>query len=132
MPKLYGQSFDRSRMDRMKFARNKCEFCNHNGTNYRLECHHKSGESYELDLKNELTMHDVVIVCVSCHDAITDKQRRERFQQNRSYKLFKPQQQNFAKVKNDENDNQTSWNIPVGIAQQYIGRSVARGKKSDG
>ena len=76
MTKIYGPSYKQARKERMKFAEGRCEFCG--ASEFRLECHHRGKEAYERDRANEMTMKDCVIVCVLCHDRITDKDREKR------------------------------------------------------
>ena len=76
---IYSKAYQIARIERLAFAKNSCEFCRHDGENYRLECHHKDSKAYQRDKAGTITINDVVIVCVRCHDCITDKDRRERY-----------------------------------------------------
>ena len=50
----------------------RCRMCNHNGSEYHLELHHRSYESFH-DPDNLTTL------CKLCHDVVTDHQRRLRY-----------------------------------------------------
>ncbi len=75
--KIYGQSYQAARKRRLKFAGNKCETCSGKES---LECHHKCSESYTKDCENRMTYKDVIILCLRCHDAITNSQRSLRYE----------------------------------------------------
>lgn len=80
MGRVYGQSYARARELRLAFAGRKCEVCKHDGSVYRIEAHHAGGAaSYERDRQGRMTLHDLVILCVRCHDLVTDRDRRERY-----------------------------------------------------
>jgi len=122
---IYGESYKSARKERMLFAGGLCEVCKHDGSVYGLECHHPQ-PSYELDEQGKLTMQDVVILCVSCHDAITNRDRAERFAL-REYKVdvfecF----HHFKRERKDESSDKINWNVPPCDAQQPNGRPAGR------
>jgi len=52
---------------------NECGVCWRSGEHYRMELHHRHYDNW-----GEEAMEDVVLLCVSCHDAITNVIRSRR------------------------------------------------------
>ena len=52
---------------------NECGVCWRNGNDYKLELHHRHYDTF-----GEETIKDVIMLCVSCHEAITSVIRNRR------------------------------------------------------
>jgi hypothetical protein len=83
MTHIYTDVYWRIRSERMLFAGYKCETCKRGEW---LECHHANSESYQRDRNGTLQLTDVVILCVECHDAITNVQRGRRYEERATFK----------------------------------------------
>jgi len=133
MPKIYGISFVKARRERLEFAGGCCEVCGHDGTDYRLECHHRGSLAYARDEKNEMTMGDVLIVCVRHHDAITNVDRGDRYKMNASFEMLMHRDDKPLVLKGRINDSesQVDWNLTVSNAREYVGKPVTSDEKED-
>ncbi len=122
---IYGKSYQQARLKRLKFAGHRCEVCKRKE---RLECHHPQSEefnAYELDEQGTLTMADVVILCVSCHDAITNRDRAARFASKEVWDVPSPHCVLPKRKRPHVNDyDQTNWDIPAADAQQPVRRPI--------
>lgn len=66
------------RQERLKLDGHRCRFCDEDGTNYHLEIHHRPS-SYA-KIPNESVINDLITVCVFCHNIITERIRRRRYE----------------------------------------------------
>lgn len=76
------------RQERLKLDNHRCRFCDEDGTNYHLEIHHRPS-SYA-KIPNESVINDLITVCVFCHNIITERIRRRRYEGHKiqiQYKL---------------------------------------------
>lgn len=83
---MYSKIFRKIRKERLKLANNQCELSIHGReicSHYHLECHHKDDISYEKDKLGTLDINDVLVVCVYCHDFLTNARRNKRFNENK-------------------------------------------------
>ena len=60
---------------RLNIDRHMCQTCHHDGSEYRLEIHHKTYERFGCE-DVEL---DLITLCSECHEAITTVIRRRRY-----------------------------------------------------
>jgi hypothetical protein len=136
---VYGKSYQRARKERMEFAGNRCEICGHDGSEYPLQCHHRGGEAYEKDARDEMTMHDCVILCTQnsaevgdgfrCHDLITNRDRKVRNKSNESYDHYGQTKTLPKRKKRNVVKAELDWNICTGNAQQYTRGSTPPNEK---
>lgn len=63
------------RDERLAIDGNKCQTCLHDGSLWRLEVHHKTYER----LGDENVLRDLITLCVSCHEAVTNVIRSRRY-----------------------------------------------------
>jgi hypothetical protein len=68
------EAWDRLRAEVRALQDNECGACWRSGNEHRLELHHRHYDTWGRE-----TQRDVVLLCVSCHDAITSRIRAERF-----------------------------------------------------
>lgn len=71
---IRSSKWKKKRMERLSIDGNKCVRCGHDGSQYRLEIHHKTYERFT----NEL-MEDLETLCVPCHDIETNRMRFEKY-----------------------------------------------------
>ena len=68
----YGPEFQALRLEALERDKRRCCACNHDGSQYRLEIHHRRYRDPPL-------LEDLYTFCVECHDIWTDAQRRKRY-----------------------------------------------------
>ncbi len=90
MNNSYYQStqWQKKRQERLELDNHRCRFCDEDGTNYHLEIHHRPS-SYA-KIPNESVINDLITVCVFCHNIITERIRRRRYEGHKiqiQYKL---------------------------------------------
>jgi len=73
--RIYTPEFQARRLEAFERDQHRCVACNHDGSEYRLECHHRTYEN-----GGNPKLEDLYILCSDCHDLITDKMRRKRNQ----------------------------------------------------
>ena len=70
------------RLIRLEIDGHCCQTCGHDGSDFRLEVHHKYDGSpnygYKKPLGEEDPATDLITLCVQCHDAITNSVRLRR------------------------------------------------------
>ena len=71
---IYGPEFQERRLEALERDQHRCCACNHDGSEYRLEVHHRT---YENGASPRLE--DLYTFCVRCHDVWTDIMRGERY-----------------------------------------------------
>ena len=76
MDSIYSEEYWQAREERLLFAENRCEACGDSG---ELECHHRDGRAYKRDIEGTIGMKDLLVVCKSCHEAITSCIRERRY-----------------------------------------------------
>lgn len=69
--------WNRKRKQRLEIDKHRCRFCDEDGTNYRLEVHHRPS-SYA-KIPNESVKDDLITVCSFCHQIITERIRQRRY-----------------------------------------------------
>ncbi len=74
MTDIYGKNFQEARLRVLERDGYRCRTCDHDGSDYRLEVHHRHYRD-GANPKDE----DLVTLCVVCHDLITNKMRDERY-----------------------------------------------------
>ena len=82
-PTLYetymkSESWRDKRRQRVILDDYRCRLCDHDGTLWRLEVHHRPS-SYA-KIPNESMLHDLITLCTRCHDAVTNAIRGDRYQ----------------------------------------------------
>ena len=63
------------RSDRLDMDGHRCRTCNHDGSQWRLEVHHRTYAR----LGNEDVEWDLITLCCQCHEAITSVIRSRRY-----------------------------------------------------
>jgi hypothetical protein len=71
------------RQERLALDNHRCRTCGHDGTLWRLEVHHVSYRGFGGD---EDVENDLITLCASCHDAITNV-IRSRKNEGRDYEV---------------------------------------------
>jgi hypothetical protein len=71
---VYGQAFQERRLEALARDHNRCCACNHDGSVYRLEVHHRTYEN-----GTDPKLEDLYTFCVRCHDVWTDIMRGDRY-----------------------------------------------------
>ena len=71
---MASKEWRRKRAERIAIDEGRCVVCKEDGSTYHLEVHHVHYFSFG----NEDALHDLMTVCVRCHDFFTDDQRYER------------------------------------------------------
>jgi hypothetical protein len=71
----YGKSWPEKRSQRLAIDGHKCQTCLHDGSEWRLEVHHKTYER----LGSEEVVGDLITLCSQCHEAITSVIRSRRY-----------------------------------------------------
>ena len=128
---IYGRSYQKAKLERMEFAGKRCEICNHDGSEYRLECHHRGDKAYKKDERDELEMGDVLIVCERHHDAITESDRKARYAKRSSFELESHVDKLIPLKVKHESQSKIDWYDPPGNAQQPNGKPVGQVQKTD-
>lgn len=70
---IYGPQFQALRLEALERDQHRCCACNHDGSEYRLEVHHRTYQNDPLQLT------DLYTFCVRCHDVWTSLQRGDRY-----------------------------------------------------
>ena len=73
-PGIYGPAFQERRLEALERDQHRCCACNHDGSEYRLEVHHRT---YENGASPKLE--DLYTFCVRCHDVWTSIMRGDRY-----------------------------------------------------
>lgn len=118
---------------------NECQFCKIFGIleltgvipDDRLEVHHKTYERY-----NNEDPDDLITVCKSCHDVITNYVRRLRYgdceYETETIEIEKPKLIRIERIiRHEENDSQDNRNRPAYHAQRKSGKPSKRLYKID-
>lgn len=74
MTDVWGKNFQEARLRVLERDGYRCRTCDHDGSEYRLEVHHRhyrDGDNPKDD--------DLITLCVVCHDLITNKIREDRY-----------------------------------------------------
>lgn len=72
---LSSPSWLAKRQARLEIDGHRCQTCLHDGSQWRLEVHHKTYER----LGNEDVLRDLITLCSQCHEAVTTVIRRRRY-----------------------------------------------------
>lgn len=71
-------SWQSKRQERLRIDKHQCRLCGGDGTEYRLEVHHKP-QSY-IRIPNESVEDDLTTLCERCHDIVTNIIREDRYE----------------------------------------------------
>lgn len=71
---LYGPTFQARRLEALSRDEHRCCACNHDGSLYRLEVHHRTYER-----GNSPLLSDLYTYCTRCHDLWTSAMRGDRY-----------------------------------------------------
>lgn len=75
----YGVNYQKLREERLKLDGSRCRTCAHDGSDYRLECHHAIPDGHPANGDDRyLRLEHLIILCAQCHEAITDVMRKRR------------------------------------------------------
>ncbi len=74
---MSSQLWKQKRKERLEIDGHRCRLCDHDGSQYRLEVHHRPS-SYKL-IPNESVIDDLTTVCSRCHEFITAICRGDRY-----------------------------------------------------
>lgn len=74
MADIYGKNFQEARLRVLERDGYRCRTCDHDGSEHRLEVHHRHYRD-GANPKDE----DLITLCVACHDLITNKMRSNRY-----------------------------------------------------
>ena len=74
---LWSDSWRQKREQRLALDGYRCRLCDHDGSAWRLEVHHRPS-SYSR-IPAESVEHDLTTLCARCHAIITDVIRRDRY-----------------------------------------------------
>ena len=83
MADIYSKNFQEARLRVLERDGYRCRTCDHDGSIYRLEVHHRHYRD-GANPKDE----DLITLCVACHDLITNKMRGERYSKKMSVEDF--------------------------------------------
>lgn len=64
------------RQARLEIDRHRCQTCLHDGSQWRLEVHHRTYDR----LGDEDVLRDLITLCSSCHEAVTSVIRQRRYE----------------------------------------------------
>jgi len=105
----------------------QCRLCNHSQKDgYRLECHHRHYENW-----GEENLEDVTMLCIECHDLITNYNRESRYAE-REYSMtpyVSPvhlQGDEDAKDDEDEVDRTVTVDLPQWATSRPVKRVVPK------
>lgn len=101
-------TWQQKRQERLKLDNHRCRFCDEDGTNAHLEIHHRPS-SYA-KIPNESVINDLITVCVFCHNIITERIRRRRYEGHKIQIQY-----NNVVERNDRQDVETS-KVPTEIS----------------
>lgn len=73
-PGIYGPEFQERRLEALERDRNRCCACDHDGSIYQLQVHHRT---YKNGTKPKLE--DLYTFCVRCHEVWTSVMRGARY-----------------------------------------------------
>jgi hypothetical protein len=74
MADIYSKNFQEARLRVLERDGYRCRTCDHDGSIYRLDVHHRHYRD-GANPKDE----DLITLCVACHDLITNKMRGDRY-----------------------------------------------------
>ena len=73
-PDTYGPAFQARRLEALERDKHRCCACNHDGSEYGLQVHHRTYENGE-----NPKLEDLYTFCVRCHDVWTGIMRGDRY-----------------------------------------------------
>lgn len=74
---MKSESWAVKRVQRLSIDDHRCRMCDHDGSSYRLEVHHRPS-SYGR-IPDESVEHDLTVLCSRCHELITSAIREDRY-----------------------------------------------------
>ena len=79
-PQRYGENYLELREQALERDKRKCCACYHDGSQYRLETHHRTPDGHPANRDdNYLKLHHLYTFCERCHDLWTDRDRADRY-----------------------------------------------------
>jgi hypothetical protein len=117
------QIWQRKRKERLALDNYQCRLCDEDGTDYRLEVHHRPS-SYK-KIPNESSADDLITLCSVCHNLITNRIRERRYT-NREIQI-----NHIDKRRNYHGVEKQELSIEVGITLDLTQRPTRIPTKSD-